>query len=56
MYICIYVYMYIWIYENMVDENYSRFAKTGPNKGIYQPMSPKNTEKREREREREKKD
>ena len=31
----------------MVDENYSRCAKTGPNKLIYQPDEPKNTEKRE---------
>ena len=40
----------------MVDENYSSFTKTGPNKPS--PMSPKITEKRgkgEREREREEK-
>ena len=33
-------YINSWIYENMVDENYSRFVKTGPNKGIYQPDEP----------------
>ena len=48
----------------MVDENYSRFANTRPNKGIYQPDEPKNHRKErkegkgaeERERERKKKD
>ena len=42
----------------MIDENYSSFTKTGPNKGNYKPVSPKITAKREkraREREREKK-
>ena len=40
----------------MIDENYSSFTKTGPNRGNYNPMNPKITEereKRERERERE---
>ena len=36
------------------DEAYSNFTRTRPNKGIYHPMSPKTTEKREnRERQRE---
>ena len=42
----------------MVNENYSSFTRTRPNKGIYQPAEPKITEKREkreREQEREKK-
>ena len=42
----------------MIDENYSSFTKTGPNKGNYKPDEPEITEKREkreREREREKK-
>ena len=47
MYIYIYIYIYSWIYENMVGENYSRFAKTGPNEGIYQPDEP---EKHRKER------
>ena len=34
-------YIYSWIYENMVDENYSSFTKTGPNKGNYKPDEPK---------------
>ena len=29
----------------MVDENYSNFTKTGPNKGIYQPDEPENHRK-----------
>ena len=29
--------IYSWISENIVNENYSNFTKTGPNKGIYQP-------------------
>ena len=42
----------------MIDENYSIFTKTGPNKSNYKPDEPEITEKREkreREREREKK-
>ena len=38
----------------MIDENYSSFTKTGPNKVIISPMGPKITERREkRQRERE---
>ena len=47
--------IYSWIYENMIDENYSSFTKSGPNiKGNYKP-EPEKREKREREREGEKK-
>ena len=41
----------------MVDENYSSFTESGPNKGNYKPGEPENhrkERKREREREREK--
>ena len=43
------IYIYSWIYENMVDENYSRCAKTGPNKLIYQPDEPEKHRKERRE-------
>ena len=33
----------------MVDENYSSFTKTGPNKGVYQPDEPKNHRKEKKE-------
>ena len=36
---------YSWIYENMVDENNSRFTKTGPNKGNNKPDEPENHRK-----------
>ena len=42
----------------MIDENYSSFTKTGPNKANNKPDEPEiieKREKREREREREKK-
>ena len=42
LYLIIYI-IYSWIYENMVDENYSRFVETGQTKVIISPMSPKNT-------------
>ena len=29
----------------MIDENYSSFTKTGPNKGIYNPDEPENDRK-----------
>ena len=42
------IYIYSWIYKNMV-ENYSSFAKTGPNKGIFQPDEPENHRKERKE-------
>ena len=33
----------------MVDENYSRFAKTGPNNGNYKPDEPENHRKERKE-------
>ena len=38
-----------WIYENMVDENYSSFTKTGPNKGNYKLEKPENHRKERKE-------
>ena len=32
-----------------MDENYSNFTKTGPNKGIYQPDEPQNHRKERKE-------
>ena len=44
----------------MIDENYSSFTKTGPNKGNYKPDEPENHRKERQKgkeaREREKKD
>ena len=44
----------------MIDENYSNFTKTGPNKGNYKPDKPENHRKERKEgkggRAREKKD
>ena len=37
------------LFENMVDENYSSFTKTKPNKGIYQPDEPENYRKERKE-------
>ena len=39
------LYIYSWIYENMIDENYSSFTKTGLNKGNYKPDEPENHKK-----------
>ena len=39
----------------MVDENYSNFTRTKPNKGIYQPENHRKERKEGKEREREKK-
>ena len=33
----------------MIDENYSSFTKTGPNKGIYKPDEPANHSKKRKE-------
>ena len=33
----------------MVDENYSSFTKTGPNKGNYKPDEPENHRKERKE-------
>ena len=41
--------IYSWIYESMVAENYRRFAKTGPNKGIYEPDEPQKHRKERKE-------
>ena len=41
--------MYSWIYENMIDKNYSSFTKTGPNKGNYKPDEPENHSKERKE-------
>ena len=41
--------IYSGIYENMIDENYSSFTKTGPNKGNYKPDEPENHRKERKE-------
>ena len=41
--------IYSWFYENMIDENYSSFTKTGPNKGNYKPDEPENHSKERKE-------
>ena len=41
--------IYSWFYENMIDENYSSFTKTGPNKGNYKPDWPENHSKGQKE-------
>ena len=43
------VEIYTWIYENMIDENYSSFTKIGPNKGNYKPDKPDNHRKERKE-------
>ena len=52
--------IYTWIYDNMIDENYSCFTKTGPNKGNYKPDEPEKHRKERKEgkgaRAKEKKD
>ena len=37
------------VFLNMVDENYSNFTRTRPNKGIYQPDEPENHRKDRKE-------
>ena len=36
----------------MIDENYSSFTKTGPNKGNYKPDEPENQSRKEVEKRR----
>ena len=44
-----FLYIYSWIYENMIDENYSCFTKTGPNKGSCKPDDSQNRRKERKE-------
>ena len=55
----LYISVYSWIFENMVNENYSNFTRTRPSKGFLEPDQPENhrkeRERRERGREQKKK-
>ena len=43
------VCIYTWIYDNMINENYSTFTKTEPNKGNYKSDEPENRRKEREE-------